>query len=230
MLLPVAEELIFSSSHITETQTTTKMKVSAAILATLLVGVESFAPTSLPSSSVSSTAAYAGYVPDGMTAAQYKAFKEKEAKKNQRNLGAMGPKGFKSRSFQSFQEALERGEAGHLMPVEFAEDKVRRGELRREDIPYMQRGGSWDNSDVKGARKVRWLSSDKDYASGGFKKEQSVSIFGKGTGLDWTGKSARQGPSESVVGAAPRFGANYKAPNVNDMSGGEKKKKLFGLF
>jgi len=97
----------------------------------------------------------------------------------------------------------------------------------------MQRGGSWDNSDVKGAKKVRWLSSDKDYASGGFKKEQSVSIFGKGEGLDWTGTKSRRGPSESVVGAAPKFGRNYKAPNVSDLTStgnDEPKKKFFGLF
>ena len=42
----------------------------------------------------------------------------------------------------------------------------------------MQRGGNWDNSDLKGAKKVNWLKSDKDYDAGGYKKEQSVSIFG----------------------------------------------------
>lgn len=41
---------------------------------------------------------------------------------------------------QSFQEALERGEAEHLLPVFNAKQKVARGELREEDIPYMQRG------------------------------------------------------------------------------------------
>ena len=54
----------------------------------------------------------------------------------------MGPKGFQSRSMQSFQEALERGEAEHLLPVFNAKQKVARGELRKEDIPYMQRGES----------------------------------------------------------------------------------------
>lgn len=100
----------------------------------------------------------------------------------------------------------------------------------------MQRGGSWDNSDVKGARKKKWLSSDKEYSGGGFKKEQSVSIFGYGEGLDWTGSKSRTGPSESIPGAAPKFGRNYKAPNVYKMKGiknpgdEEPKKKLFGLF
>jgi hypothetical protein len=98
----------------------------------------------------------------------------------------------------------------------------------------MQRGGSWDNTDVKGAKKKKWLSSDKTYASGGYAKEQSVSIFGVGGGLDWTGKKARTGPAETVPGAAPKFGRNYKAPNVKDIkkkSGDDDKpKKKFGWF
>ena len=68
------------------------------------------------------------------------------AKKAKQNLGALGPKGFKSRSFQSFQEALERGEAEHLLPVLNAEERVKKGELKWTDIPYMQRGGSWGKS------------------------------------------------------------------------------------
>merc|ERR1712157_100881 len=72
------------------------------------------------------------------------------------------------------------------------------GELKVEDIPYMQRGGNWDNTDVKGAKKVSWLNSDKEYASGGYKKTQSVSIFGEGAGLDWTGKREKVGPIRQV--------------------------------
>jgi hypothetical protein len=93
---------------------------------------------------------------------------------------------------------------------------------------YMQRGGNWDNSDLKGAKKIRWLNSDKEYASGGFKKSQSVSIFGEGAGLDWTGKRDKTGPAPSG-----KFEKNYKAPNVNAMKAqaDEKpKKKMFGLF
>lgn len=93
----------------------------------------------------------------------------------------------------------------------------------------MQRGGSWDNKDVKGAKKLRWSRSDKEYASGGFMKEQSVSIFGKGEGLDWTGSRARAAP-ESILGAAPKFGKNYKAPKVSDLKGNGAEKKFFGLF
>mmetsp|Transcript_5116 Transcript_5116/g.11451 ORF Transcript_5116/g.11451 Transcript_5116/m.11451 type:complete len:155 (+) Transcript_5116:20-484(+) len=117
---------------------------------------------------------------------------------------------------QSFQEALERGEAAHLMPVFNAKEKLAKGEVKMEDIPYMQRGGKWDNSDVKGAKKRKWLPSDKAYAKGGYRKEQSYSIFG-GKPLDWTGTQGRGRPAESVVAAAPKFGRNYKAPNVYDM-------------
>lgn len=95
---------------------------------------------------------------------------------------------------------------------------------------YMQRGGSWDNSDVKGARKVRWLQSDKEYANGGFRKSQSVSILGEGAGLDWTGKRDRQGPSVVTTG---KMNKNYKAPTVAQMKGkteeAPKKKGWFGL-
>lgn len=122
-----------------------------------------------------------------------------------------------------------------MMPVMNAKERVKKGELKWEDIPYMQRGGAWDNSDVKGAKKARWLQSDKAYAEGGFRKEQSVSIFGYGQGLDWTGTRSPSGPSESVPGAAAKFAKNYKAPNVNSMKGVKSveetpKKKFFGLF
>mmetsp|Transcript_26832 Transcript_26832/g.58862 ORF Transcript_26832/g.58862 Transcript_26832/m.58862 type:complete len:236 (+) Transcript_26832:145-852(+) len=191
------------------------------------------------------------YVPSGFTPAQYKKFKADEAKKAKakKNLGGLGPRGFQSRSMQSFQEAMEKGEASHLMPVFNAKERVKRGELKVEDIPYMQRGGNWDNTDVKGAKKKNWLKSDKEYSAGGFRKEQSVSIFGQGAGLDWTGQRGRSGPSESVLGAAPKFGKNYKAPNVssfkttgkkagsvkanankNGKDEPPKKKKMFGFF
>lgn len=109
-------------------------------------------------------------------------------------------------------------------------------------IQYMQRGGSWDNTDVKGAKnKKRWLSSDKQYAAGGYKKEQSVSVLGFGEGLDWSGTRAKKGP-EQILAAAPKFAKNYKAPNVYNMKGVKKpvnnnnsgdeppKKKFFGMF
>merc|ERR1719231_894877 len=67
------------------------------------------------------------------------------------------------------------------MPLEMAQQKLARGEIKPEDIPYMQRaGGSWDDSDMTrfGAKKKNWLKSDKAYAAGGWKKELSAGIFG----------------------------------------------------
>ena len=92
-----------------------------------------------------------------------------------------------------------------------------------------------DNSDVKGAKKIRWLQSDKTYSDGGYKKEQSVSIFGYGAGLDWTGKGARTGPGEVVPGRAVPKPRGYKAPKVSALKKGlsddkPKKKGPFGLW
>jgi hypothetical protein len=100
----------------------------------------------------------------------------------------------------------------------------------------MQRGGAWDNSDVKGAKKKPWLASDKEYAGGGFLKEQSISIFGRGEGLDWTGSRGRTGPSNAPPPKPAKFAGNYKPPNVNTMKGvkgpseEKKKKSFFGMF
>ena len=187
---------------------------------------------------ISSGSALLGYVPSGFTPESYAKFKAEEQKKKQakKNLGGLGPRGFKSRSMQSFQEALERGEAKHLVPVFNAEEKIKKGIIRPEDVPYMQRGGSWDNTDVKNARnKKRWLKSDKDYSSGGYKKEQSVSIFGYGDGLDWTGKKSKKGPTAGEISVkSKKFSKNYKPPNVNDLkkssSTKPEKKGPFGWF
>lgn len=238
------------------------MKIITSVF--LISTATAFHTSSLPTQRVSKVSVF-GYVPDGFTKESYAKFKAEEAKKKAaKNLGRVGPKGFQSRSFQSFQEALERGETTHLLPVlnakerydlfsvvaiksnivwldasltyfPFKKHRLKKGEIKMEDIPYMQRGGNWDNSDVKGAKRVQWLKSDKEYASGGFKKEQSVSIFGKGEGLDWTGNRSRSGPVASSNPKPGTFGKNYKAPNVNDLKKGQqedapKKKGLFGLW
>lgn len=140
-----------------------------------------------------------GYIPDGMTQKQWDTLKRKEAeKKKKKNFGASGAKGFKSRSMASFQAALERGEAAHLMPVD--PKKVKSGEIPLKDVPYMQRGGSWDNSDIAGkgskkgwmragtgkmtafndgkAKKMKENEYDKKYNG----RKESKSIF------NWTGK------------------------------------------
>lgn len=212
------------------------MKVTSLLIAVALapiLGTAAFQSSNLPSTSRNSLTVVYQYIPAGFTKESWAKFRaQEEAKKTKANLGRLGPKGFKSRSFQSFQEALERGEAEHLLPVFNAKEKLAKKEIRAEDIPYMQRGGSWDNSDVKGAKnKKQWLSSDKQYADGGFKREQSVSIFGVGEGLDWTGTRSRSGP-EGVMRQAPKFAKNYKPPNVNDLKSGAKEqpKKKFGWF
>ena len=210
--------------------------VSLTIAASTLAAATAFQSTPISTQTARrvNTELYA-YVPSGFTKESWAAFQKKEtAKKQTKNLGGVGPRGFKSRSFQSFQEALERGEATHLLPVENAAARIKSGELKPEDIPYMQRGGEWDNKDIKGAKKVRWLKSDEEYASGGFKKSQSISILGEGAGLDWTGRRDKMGPSGPVSGV--KLGKNYKAPNVAQLKGKAaanakpEKKKMFGLF
>mmetsp|Transcript_22310 Transcript_22310/g.46275 ORF Transcript_22310/g.46275 Transcript_22310/m.46275 type:complete len:98 (+) Transcript_22310:1-294(+) len=77
-----------------------------------------------------------------------------------KDFASVGPKSFKSRSLQAFQEDLEKGKVTHLFPTMFAKEKVKKGLIKKEDVPYMQRGGSWDNSDVKGAKKLEWTETD----------------------------------------------------------------------
>lgn len=146
-----------------------------------------------------------GYVPDGMTPAQWKKHQEEEKKKTaKKNFAALGPQSFKSRSLQSFQSDLEKGKASHLLPVMFAKDRVKKGELKEEDVPYMQRGGNWDDSDVKGAKKKQWNQIDKSHES----------MKGPSKSVDWTGRQARSGPGGAKQAAA-------KKPAT---------KKLFGMF
>ena len=134
---------------------------------------------------------------------------EADAKKK-KNFGAGGARGFESRSMASFMRAQERGEAEHLFPVDPA--KVRTGEIPLKDVPYMQRGGSWTNSDLTGKGKG-WMNTgfgmyafndgkaktakankfDKMYNPGSKRDGFSVGIFGEAGALDWTGRGARSG-------------------------------------
>ena len=105
------------------------------------------------------------YVPDGLTKDEWQKIRKQESSKN-KNFGANGPRGYKSRSFESFQRALENGDPNAKnMPMFFAKEKLLRGEIKLEDIPYMQRGGAWDNSDIFGAKKSVWTKVDKKYDS-----------------------------------------------------------------
>lgn len=108
---------------------------SFAVAFALLASVNAFQTNPL-SSARASLVTVNQYIPDGFTADSYKKFKEEEKKKlAKQNLGGVGPRGFKSRSMQSFQEAMERGEASHLLPVFNAKEKLKSGELKKEDIP-----------------------------------------------------------------------------------------------
>ena len=133
---------------------------------------------------------------------------EADAKKK-KNFGAGGARGFESRSMASFMRAQERGEAEHLFPVD--PEKVKTGEIPLKDVPYMQRGGSWTNSDLTGkkgwmntgfgmyafndgkAKKAKANKFDAMYNPGSKRDGFSVGIFGEAGALDWTGRGARSG-------------------------------------
>ena len=138
----------------------------------------------------------------------YPASQEADAKKK-KNFGAGGARGFESRSMASFMKAQERGEAEHLFPVD--PEKVKTGEIPLKDVPYMQRGGSWTNSDLTGkkgwmntgfgtyafndgkAKKAKANKFDAMYNPGSKRDGFSVGIFGEAGALDWTGRGARSG-------------------------------------
>jgi hypothetical protein len=108
-------------------------------IAALVAGAQAFqTPQSSRTATVTtSNSALFAYVPAGFTPESWKKYKAAEKAKEaaKKNLGGMGPRGFKSRSMQSFQEALERGEAEHLLPVFNAKERIKKGELKKEDIP-----------------------------------------------------------------------------------------------
>jgi hypothetical protein len=140
------------------------------------------------------------YVPDGLSEEQYEKIKKADASKTKgKNLGALGTRGFKSRSMEAWQKAHEKGRAPHLLAPIGYRDKLKKGLIKKEDVPYMVRGGSWDNSDVSGARRLKWNKNDVDYARGGYKKEQSASLSGSGPGLDWTGTRPRSEKNDKSV-------------------------------
>lgn len=128
------------------------------------------------------------YVPDGLSKKQYEKIKKAEANKNKgKNLGALGARSFKSRSLEAWQKAHEKGQASHVFAPVGYRDKMKKGLMKKVEVPYMVRGGSWDNSDLPGTRRLPWNKKDVDYAHGGDKKAQSASLLGAGPGLDWTG-------------------------------------------
>lgn len=191
-----------------------KMKSYSAfgtILASFfLSGTNAFTSPAFAASSVGSSTQKASavgplysYVPDGLSAEQYERIKVEERRRLQgKDLARLGPRGFKSRSMEAWQLAYEKGQATHAFAPLNYKEKLQKGVIKKEDVPYMVRGGSWDNSDVSGARRLSWTKLDREYARGGYKKEQSASILGSGPGLDWTGTRPR---GENLKRIVPGF-------------------------
>lgn len=81
-----------------------------------------------------------GYVPSGMTVHEWHELQRAEKREKQaKNFAAYGPTSFKSRSLQGFQEDLEKGKAKHLFPAMFAKERIKRGQLKEEDVPVRTR-------------------------------------------------------------------------------------------
>lgn len=190
-------------------------KILSAFLVAALAGTtQSFAPNAsfrrvnIARTSINTSRLHA-YVPDGLTPEEYRRIKDKDSQqKKGKDLGRLGPKGFKSRSLQGWQQAFEKGQAAHTFaPVNY-KDQVKSGSLRKEDVPYMVRGGEWDNGDVAasgaGDKRLKWSKHDRAYAHGGYKKEQSASLLGSGPGVNWTGKPRSREDDEAS--SKPGFG------------------------
>ena len=228
------------------------------LLATLVATALALVP---PATTAPGLTKLSAYVPSGMSAAEWKKIQDKEKQQRTgKNFGAGGARGFKSRSFNSFVDAMERGEATHLFAVN--PDEVRKGNIALKDVPYMQRGGSWDNSDLKGkkgwmktgfgmtafndgkAKEVKANKYDAQYNG----KKPSVSIWGDGGSLDWTGRGARGTGGDTVGARATRNGISNDQQMWRDAGALGKKdiakmakrgsqaninkpeKKFFGLF
>jgi hypothetical protein len=158
----------------------------------------------------------AGYAPDGMTPEEYRKLIAKEkAELASKKLGAFGPQSFKSRSLLAFQTDLESGKAGHLMPVFNAKEKLKRGEIKKTDIPYMQRLGSWDGSDVGQVQK-------------GNVKDKKYNANARPVGVDWSGRNPSSGGPTTSAKAAAAAAAAARA-NANTAAAAAPKKK-FGLW
>ena len=193
------------------------MKAVVVTLVLAAAPVASFAPTA-PAAARVSTSLHA-YVPSGLSKEEYARLKKKEVdEKKKKNFGVGGARGFQSRSMASFMLAQERGEAKHLFPVD--PEKVRRGEIALKDVPYMQRGGSWDNSDLKGKKGwmktgfgmtafndgkadttnvKKWTKEDKTYSN----TKPDIGIFG--TAINWNGKG---GADDGVAARAKKNGVS----------------------
>jgi hypothetical protein len=163
--------------------------VGALLVAALVGTAHSFVAYSM----MSTTHRLHAYVPDGLPSEEYRRIKDEEARRTRsKDLGRLGPRGFTSRSLRGWQVAFEKGQASHTFAPIKCKDQLQRGLIRKDDVPYMVRGGAWDNGDLGGGRRLKSSPHDREYARGGYKREQSASLLGSGPGLDWTGARRAQ--------------------------------------
>ena len=104
------------------------------------------------------------------------------------------------------------------MTVMFAKERVKRGLIKKEDVPYMQRGGNWDNTDVEGATRVDWTKADARYESG----EGPISFSGGGGAKMKTEEdqvpSQKKGFSDPASAGLTRavYSSNVSIPQIID--------------
>lgn len=134
----------------------------------------------------------AGYVPDWLSPEQYRKLVEKEkADLISKKLGAYGPQSFQSRSLLAFQTDLESGKTKHLMPVFNAKERLKKGEIKKEDIPYMQLLGSWDGKDI--GKKTKGNDKNKNYKANE-----------RPSGVDWMGRNPPSTPKTMQQATQPQ--------------------------
>ena len=98
-----------------------------------------------------------GYVPDGLSKAQWDKIKAKEKQTKKLKMDGTSGMKFRSRSFDDFVKGRENGTLQYNMPMEKAAEKLKKGLIKPEDVPYMQRpGGMPDNSDLKKGFRLPW--------------------------------------------------------------------------
>lgn len=118
------------------TMATFKSIAYAAFLSLCLqTGTNAFVPASTMKTRSDELLSLHAYVPNGLSAEEYARIKATDKKKLGKDLGRLGPRGFKSRSMQAWQEAYERGETGHAIAPFGYKEKLKKGELKEEDVP-----------------------------------------------------------------------------------------------
>merc|ERR1711924_388111 len=129
------------------------------------------------------------------------------------------------------------GEADHLYAVN--PDDVRKGKIALKDVPYMQRGGAWDNSDLKG--KKGWMKTGFGMTAfndgqainwgGGAKGGDDLSARAKKNGLTndqqmWRDSGALSANEIARMNRSRGSGA----PKIGVPGQEQKEKKFFGIF